>query len=158
MTAIPELAAISTTPFQIGAGVSLTDFISILELKYETDFNIQYGYQMAQHIKKVFSSFPPTCWRILLLRPLITLFQVANTNVRNVGSIAGNLMLKHAHNDFPSDIFNLLEAIGARLFVRETASGLLSEYSPYEWLSEDMDRRVLQHISMPNQGIQEKFM
>jgi len=34
-----------------------------------------------------------------------------------VASIAGNLMLTHDHPDFPSDIFTILEAAGARLII-----------------------------------------
>ena len=83
--------------------------------------------------------------------------QVANTNVRNVGSIAGNLMLKHAHNDFPSDIFNLLEAAGARIGVINTMSQI-SLYSPIEFLSADMDRKVILFISMPTLPTTAVFM
>jgi len=31
------------------------------------------------------------------------------------GTWSGNLMLKHAHRDFPSDVFLLLETVGAKL-------------------------------------------
>ncbi|KAG5870802.1 hypothetical protein JTB14_005352 [Gonioctena quinquepunctata] len=40
---------------------------------------------------------------------------IANVPVRNIGTLAGNLMIKHKHNDFPSDIFLILETIGATL-------------------------------------------
>lgn len=33
------------------------------------------------------------------------------------GTIAGNLMIKHAHREFPSDIFLTLEALGAKLSI-----------------------------------------
>ena len=42
---------------------------------------------------------------------------MANTAVRNTGTIAGNLMLKHAHQYFPSDLFLMLETIGANIVV-----------------------------------------
>lgn len=34
-----------------------------------------------------------------------------------VGTIAGNLTIKHQHNEFPSDLFLLLETIGAKLVI-----------------------------------------
>ena len=43
------------------------------------------------------------------------LLVVANTPVRNAGSWAGNMMLKHAHHEFPSDVFLLLAAAGGRI-------------------------------------------
>ena len=46
------------------------------------------------------------------------LLQVAHTAVRHTGTIAGNLMLKHKHNWFPSDVFALLEGSGAKLVIK----------------------------------------
>ena len=37
---------------------------------------------------------------------------IASVGIRNQGTLAGNLMLKHAHNDFPSDVFLSLETVG----------------------------------------------
>ena len=34
-----------------------------------------------------------------------------------VGSVAGNLMLAHAHPDFPSDVLTIMEAAGATLLI-----------------------------------------
>lgn len=30
-----------------------------------------------------------------------------------IGTLAGNLSIKHQHNDFPSDIFLIFETVGA---------------------------------------------
>lgn len=38
-----------------------------------------------------------------------------------IGTVGGNLMIKHEHNEFPSDIFLLLETVGAQLIIREFA-------------------------------------
>lgn len=53
---------------------------------------------------------------------IFTIFktQVSNLNAHRlkcfqVGTIAGNLMIKHTHNSFSSDIFLLLETVGAQL-------------------------------------------
>lgn len=37
-----------------------------------------------------------------------------------MGTWAGNLMMKYYHKDFPSDIFILLETVGATLAVCES--------------------------------------
>jgi len=39
------------------------------------------------------------------------LLQVANTAVRHMGTLAGNLMIKHTWNAFPSDVFVMLVRI-----------------------------------------------
>ena len=43
--------------------------------------------------------------------------RVANVSVRNLGTLAGNLMIKHTHREFPSDIFLVLEAVGVMLTI-----------------------------------------
>ena len=37
--------------------------------------------------------------------------------MRNTGTLAGNLMIKHAHQYFPSDCFLMLETLGANVVV-----------------------------------------
>lgn len=34
-----------------------------------------------------------------------------------VGSVAGNLMIKHTHREFPSDLFLILETAGAQVHI-----------------------------------------
>lgn len=36
------------------------------------------------------------------------LLKIANVPVRNVGSWAGNIMLTHDHDNFPSDVFTVM--------------------------------------------------
>jgi hypothetical protein len=36
-----------------------------------------------------------------------------------IGTIAGNLAMKHEHNEFPSDMYLMLETVGATLNVGE---------------------------------------
>ena len=74
--------------------------------------------------------------------------KVAHPSVRNVGTIGGNLMLKHQYPDFPSDIFLLLETVGATLVIRnpdntETIS------TPLNFLNLDMTKKILYKIQMP---------
>ncbi|XP_075976856.1 uncharacterized protein LOC142977054 [Anticarsia gemmatalis] len=77
----------------VGAGWSLSDFLIILQERSKLD-GFSYLTKLYEHILKV-----------------------AHIQVRNIGTIGGNLMIKHAHNEFPSDIFLLLETVGAQLTI-----------------------------------------
>lgn len=46
-----------------------------------------------------------------------------------LGSIAGNLMVKHEHRDFASDIFLLFETIGAQLTISKHLPNTFGSYS-----------------------------
>lgn len=64
--------------------------------------------------------------------------KVANTGVRNIGTLAGNLMLKHAHPDFASDLYTLLAAARAAAVIR-SSSGIV-EVPMEAFLAENLDR------------------
>lgn len=66
-------------------------------------------------------------------------------------------MLKHAHPEFPSDIFLLLEAVGAELIVLDTHMAM-AKYKPSEWLAQSMDKKLLFFVSLPELTPQHKFM
>ncbi|KAJ7381027.1 hypothetical protein OS493_004623 [Desmophyllum pertusum] len=90
----PSATEVPNGDVVIGSGVSLNTLISVLDDLAK----VMSGYKvLADHVRKV-----------------------ANVPVRNVGSIAGNLMLTHDHPDFPSDIFTILEAAGTRLIIGKT--------------------------------------
>ena len=59
-------------------------------------------------------------------------------------------MLKHAHQYFPSDLFLMLETIGANIVVASaTENGKEYQYSPVEWLTTSMERKVITKIVLP---------
>lgn len=92
---IPELHAteINTDNISFGAAVSLSDVASTLFdnlAKSPGTFR-----QLSEHIRNV-----------------------ANVNVRNVASWAGNLMITHDHEDFTSDIATIMTAARAQVVVR----------------------------------------
>uniref|UniRef100_A0A1B0DQ14 Uncharacterized protein n=1 Tax=Phlebotomus papatasi TaxID=29031 RepID=A0A1B0DQ14_PHLPP len=74
--------------------------------------------------------------------------RIATVPVRNVGTIAGNLMIKHDHNEFISDIFLLLEVVGATITINDT-NGVQKTVSPEDFLNVDMDKKVITRITMP---------
>uniref|UniRef100_A0A0B7AAS5 FAD-binding PCMH-type domain-containing protein n=1 Tax=Arion vulgaris TaxID=1028688 RepID=A0A0B7AAS5_9EUPU len=76
------------------------------------------------------------------------LLHVGSTGIRNMGSWAGNLMLKHVHNEFPSDVFTMLETVGATIKivgVKETNKN----YSLLDFLSLNMNGKVIVSIQLP---------
>ncbi|CAG9767287.1 unnamed protein product [Ceutorhynchus assimilis] len=73
---------------------------------------------------------------------------VATVPIRNIGTIAGNLMIKHQHNDFPSDIFLLLETCNAKLTIVDT-SGSSYLKTPHEFLKFDMTNKIIKEILLP---------
>ena len=58
--------------------------------------------------------------------------------MRNLGTIAGNLMLKHLHPEFPSDLYVLFEAVNAKVVIRSTTEDIVA--SPKEFLAMDMTK------------------
>ncbi|XP_048242204.1 xanthine dehydrogenase-like isoform X1 [Haliotis rufescens] len=73
---------------------------------------------------------------------------IANTGVRNLGSWAGNLMLKNLHTEFPSDVFTMFETVGATLFIG-SSDGTERAYSLMDFLSLDMKGKVILSVILP---------
>ncbi|XP_073971381.1 uncharacterized protein isoform X1 [Rhodnius prolixus] len=73
---------------------------------------------------------------------------VANVPVRNIGTLAGNLMIKHEHKIFPSDIFLIFETVGAKL-VLETMDGTVGPISLLQFLKYDMKKALIRKIILP---------
>ncbi|KAL9699938.1 hypothetical protein quinque_003379 [Culex quinquefasciatus] len=109
----------------VGANVTLDEFIRILEEAAAKNGGHQYLSHFVKHLGLV-----------------------ANTAVRNAGTIAGNLMIKHQHPEFPSDVFLLLETVGATLSIR--MDELRIDVSPLEFLNLDMSKAVLLAVTLPS--------
>lgn len=45
------------------------------------------------------------------------LYNLYSVNVFQIGTIAGNLSIKHEHPEFPSDVFLILATVGATLTI-----------------------------------------
>lgn len=58
------------------------------------------------------------------------------------------MSIKHAHNEFQSDIFLLLETIGAQLNII-SVDGLIRSCSPKDYLTLDMRQKVILNITFP---------
>ena len=120
---IPELKAESTNPMSLGGNVSITDAIAF--------FN------------RVGKSEP--MW-IAIARHL---GWIASYGIRNQGTLAGNLMMKNAHNDFPSDIYLSMATVGATLEIVDH-TGASEQVSVEDFITTDMNRKFIKtiHLSM----------
>ncbi|KAI8431856.1 hypothetical protein MSG28_004418 [Choristoneura fumiferana] len=118
----------------LGAGSTLTETIDIFESVASSEDYFWYLENLREH-----------------------LFLVAHPSVRNLGSIAGNLMTKHQHNDFQSDIFVLFETVGAFLTILDH-SGNRTTVTPEEFLKIDMRSKIILNILLPPLGRDYKFV
>ncbi|KAI8431848.1 hypothetical protein MSG28_004418 [Choristoneura fumiferana] len=126
----------------LGAGSTLTETIDIFESVASSEDYFWYLENLREH-----------------------LFLVAHPSVRNLGSIAGNLMTKHQHNDFQSDIFVLFETVGAFLTIQTIVTLFLVDHSgnrttvtPEEFLKIDMRSKIILNILLPPLGRDYKFV
>uniref|UniRef100_A0A6E8VPM8 FAD-binding PCMH-type domain-containing protein n=1 Tax=Anopheles coluzzii TaxID=1518534 RepID=A0A6E8VPM8_ANOCL len=127
INAVEELHthSVSNSELVVGASVSLTEFMQILDTAANKSPNFAYCKQLEKHIDLI-----------------------ANVPVRNAGTIAGNLSIKNQHHEFPSDMYLILEAVGAKLTLVE-AGGKTSLISPSEFVQLDMQKKLLKSVTLP---------
>ncbi|XP_055537408.1 xanthine dehydrogenase/oxidase-like [Wyeomyia smithii] len=109
----------------IGANVSLTELMTILTDAAAKTNNFKYCLELVKHIDLI-----------------------ANVPVRNTGTIAGNLCIKNQHKEFPSDLYLILEAVGAKLTIAELG-GKTKTVTPAEFVSLDMNKKIILNIILP---------
>ncbi|XP_052742256.1 uncharacterized protein LOC112057840 [Bicyclus anynana] len=76
---------------------------------------------------------------------------VAQIPVRKLGTLAGNMMLKHKNNSYPSDIFLLFEAIGATITICDI-NGMETSYSMAYFLEINMQDKLIVSFHLPPEG------
>ncbi|XP_025087515.1 xanthine dehydrogenase-like [Pomacea canaliculata] len=108
---------------KIGANVSLTNLLELFETVQED--SLPYFPAFALHLR-----------------------QVATNTIRNSGSWAGSLMLKHIHPDFVSDIFTILETVGTQIVIAD-ADSQEGIYSLTDFLNLDMRGKVITAAILP---------
>ena len=120
---IPDLKAESSNPMSLGGNVSITDAIAF--------FN------------RVGKSEP--MWTAIARH----LGWIASYGIRNQGTLAGNLMMKNFHNDFPSDVYICLATVGAMLEIVDH-TGASEQISVEDFVTTDMNRKFIKtiHLSM----------
>ena len=91
---------VGDSSLQIGAAISLSTLIGLLQENQSKSTSFQL---LASHLLKI-----------------------ANVPVRNIGSWAGNLMLTHDHDNFPSDVFTMMAGVGAKVTIGELCWAFLT--------------------------------
>ncbi|CAL8110876.1 unnamed protein product [Orchesella dallaii] len=123
---IPELkkSSVDQSGIVLGGNVTLTWAMDLFKLAPKTD-----GFVYTEEFYNLF-------------------LRIAGHPVRNRGTLAGNLMMKHAHKEFPSEIFLLFESIGATLKIG-TSMTSQQEYTLIDFLNLDMTGKVILSIHLP---------
>ncbi|KAK9891892.1 hypothetical protein WA026_017378 [Henosepilachna vigintioctopunctata] len=115
---------ITNNTLTIGANMSLTKTMELFYQIARTNSKFAYLKTMADHLDLV-----------------------ANIPVRNVGTLAGNLMIKYLHNEFPSDIFLIFELFAAIIVIVDTNGREIKKTLP-EFLKYQMRKKVIKHIQL----------
>ncbi|XP_053684269.1 uncharacterized protein LOC128734228 [Sabethes cyaneus] len=124
ISSVSELKShsITNTALIIGSGVSLTELIEILNEAATQQSDFSYCADLSRHVELI-----------------------ANIPVRNSGTIAGNLCLKNKHNDFPSDLYLILEAVGAKMQIVEI-NGTVTTAPLNAICNMEMNKKILLNI------------
>ncbi|XP_078042324.1 uncharacterized protein LOC144472818 isoform X2 [Augochlora pura] len=110
----------------IGGNVSLTVAMDTFN-KYSKEPKFEYLQHLASHIDLI-----------------------ASVPVRNIGTLAGNLMIKHQYREFPSDLFLIFETAGAQIHVLD--AGGKKSMNFLDFLKYDMNHRLIYSIVLPALG------
>lgn len=113
------------TGLVIGANMTLSRVIMLFNELSEQKPKLRYLKKVAEHIDLV-----------------------ANVPVRNIGTLAGNLMIKHEYKEFPSDIFLVLETVNAVIQIVDLNEKETS-VTPVEFLKTDMENKIIRKIFLP---------
>ncbi|KAH9519991.1 Primary amine oxidase 1, partial [Bulinus truncatus] len=125
---------ITESGVKFGAATSLTSMMSKLKVDQDKP-GLRYFSAVLKHLKFI-----------------------ANVMVRNAGSIAGNLMIKHSHPGFPSDLFTIFESLGAKIDIFDATTSEVTAYSLFEFLRKvNMTGKVIVAVRLPQLADSEVF-
>uniref|UniRef100_A0A1B0CZV7 Uncharacterized protein n=1 Tax=Phlebotomus papatasi TaxID=29031 RepID=A0A1B0CZV7_PHLPP len=110
---------------EVGAAVTLSEFIDFLRHASDVKKEFSYCRQLVKHLELV-----------------------AHPAVRNIGTIGGNLILKHQHPEFISDVFLLFQTIGAFLTIVDN-NGIQHVATIEEFMYKSMRSKVLVKVTLP---------
>ncbi|KAK7506537.1 hypothetical protein BaRGS_00002012, partial [Batillaria attramentaria] len=126
---VKELYKITVTDSSVkfGANTTLSVLIKTLKSLTDTQPGFEYFAVLVRHLKLV-----------------------GNVLMRNAASVAGNLMIKHVHPDFPSDVFTMTEAAGAKVEIYDSKDGSLKAYTVQDFVRKvNMKGKVLAALEVP---------
>ena len=90
------LSQVGDSSLQVGAAVSLSNLIGLFHDNQSKSASFE---QLTNHLS-----------------------MIANVPVRNIATWAGNLMLTHDHDNFPSDVFTMMAGVGAKVTIGKSYS------------------------------------
>ncbi len=100
----------------IGGGTTLTHLMELFDKIGAENPDYWYTPILAEHIGKIGSTpVRNVSNQYLIILNFEFKYIILLHFFRQLGSIAGNLMLKHAHIEFPSDVFICFETVGAKV-------------------------------------------
>nr|XP_037873009.1 aldehyde oxidase 2 isoform X1 [Bombyx mori] len=109
----------------LGAGMTLTEMMELF-LKLSDD-NVDFNYLKEFHDH---------------------MDLVAHLPVRNIGTIGGNLYLKHCNKEFQSDLFLLFETVGAMITIAEKMDKISTMYLT-DFLETEMKGKIIINVMLP---------
>ncbi|XP_073946023.1 uncharacterized protein isoform X2 [Choristoneura fumiferana] len=132
----------------------LIDISSINSLKtYELDQNLILGANMAlEDCLNLFKDLSKSKSEFTYLAEFAKHFElIAHIPVRKIGSLAGNLILKHSIPSYQSDVFLLFETVGAVVIIRES-NGTEKTVTLIDFLKLNMRGNLILKIVLPPLG------
>ncbi|XP_015110495.1 indole-3-acetaldehyde oxidase [Diachasma alloeum] len=128
--------------------IDLNDVVDLRRVEKAADSLILGGNVTLSTVKNTFIQFceDPGFHHLRQMADHVDL--IASVSVRNVGTIAGNLMIKHKHNEFPSDLFLILETAGAEIHILESP-GQKSIVNFIDFMNTDMNHKIIYSVSLP---------
>ncbi|XP_013136142.1 PREDICTED: indole-3-acetaldehyde oxidase-like [Papilio polytes] len=109
----------------LGSGISLTEMMRVFKFHAKNNVDFQYLEHFYEHLELV-----------------------AHIPVRNIGTIGGNLALKNAHNEFPSDIFLLLQTVEGMVTVVDN-NLRNTDVSMSDFLKLDLRNKLILNVKLP---------
>ncbi len=133
----------------LGGNVSLTETMDILT-NASNKSGFEYTKHLSQHIDLI-ANVPVR--NVSILRTVKNFYNApARLCKKNLfmqaGTIAGNLSIKHANIEFPSDLFLILETAGAKLTIAESPQKT-TVISVADYLYFNMDGKIILNVILP---------
>ncbi|XP_059612742.1 uncharacterized protein LOC132259206 [Phlebotomus argentipes] len=110
---------------EIGGSVTLAEMTEILQETAEKSSTFFYCQELANHLQLV-----------------------GSPSIKNMASIAGNLMLKHQHREFSSDLFLMITTVGGKIEIAENESSRRI-LTTLEFLNTDMKGKIVTKVIFP---------
>ncbi|XP_013162269.1 PREDICTED: indole-3-acetaldehyde oxidase-like [Papilio xuthus] len=108
----------------IGAGLTITEVIEIFKTVSQRE-NFSYLLTVNEHLEKV-----------------------AHVAVRNIATLAGNLVIKHRNPEFQSDIFLLLETVGAQVTIAKSKTSKTT-LNMQDFLKQNLKGKIIINVMLP---------